>query len=145
MSKTISKEMWKKLEEEMSHMFVSVKFSYQGYEVAVARVRDGESKTLLAIYIDDVMKGAWLQDKTEDKPSIIKQVCCTKSRHHYSQANAKKLVAQYGKRRVLKIFPELYEKYEYLLPYFSKASVLCRQFKKLEGIELIKADCMGDE
>ncbi|XDF79243.1 hypothetical protein AAFX60_018975 [Aliivibrio fischeri] len=145
MSKSISKEMWKKLEEEMSHMFVNVVFSYQGYEITVTRVREGESKTCLGIYIDDVMKGAWLLDKTEDKPSIMKEVCCTKQRHHYSPSRAKKLIKQFGKRRVLEIVPDIHDKYEYLMPYFSKASVLCRQYKKLEGIELVKADCMGDE
>ncbi|XDF79178.1 hypothetical protein AAFX60_018635 [Aliivibrio fischeri] len=150
MSKSISKEMWKKLEEEMSCGWVAITFSYKGHEISVNRVRESESKTCLQVYIDGFIKGEWIQFDggfhfSKNAPKILDEVWRRKSKSKYSPSRKKELQEIYGKRRFKQRFPDADDKYFFYVPDFSKASVLCRQYKKLEGIELVKADCMGDE
>lgn len=45
----------------------------------------------------------------------------------------------WGKRGVKREYPDLDDSLVFHIPNFSKASVLCRQYKKLEGIELVSA------
>lgn len=143
MNQPITKEMWKKIEEEMAGTFVSVRFSYKGFEVSVNRVRVSESKTCLEVYIDGVIKGEWMavwdEEKRKNRPAIIEDVWCLKTKAKYSARHKKGLEKIWGKRRLKKEYPDLNEKYLFHVPHFSKASVLCRQFKKLEGLELKEA------
>ncbi|PAJ68704.1 hypothetical protein CJF42_26260, partial [Pseudoalteromonas sp. NBT06-2] len=83
------------------------------------------------------IKGAWsLAD--HERPACIENVWKEKIRSRYSPSAIKKLEKEIGKRNAKKHVPNLHEKYSYHVPYFSKASVLVRQFKKIEGLELIK-------
>lgn len=141
MSQPITKEMWEDIEAEMSGSWVNVQFTYKGHEVSVQRVRVSESKTCLQVYIDGFIKGEWISiNGIADKaPSILADVWCKKTKAKYSPTTKAKLTKIWGKREVKKQHPDLDSKWECYLPEFSKASVLCRQFKKLEGIELTKA------
>lgn len=148
---SITKEQWKKIEEEMSGMFVSVCFKYKGYDLHIVREREGENKTTLTVYVDDLIKGAWFSalagrdesdEQPEGMPTILKEVWKLKTKARHSKKRIASMEKAIGKRRTKKDYPELYAIDEYYWPYFSKASVLCRQFKKLEGLELVKG---GDE
>lgn len=144
-SPAISKEMWQALEAELASSWVNVAFSYKGYEVTIHRERKNESTTCLSVYIDGVIKGAWMgsiKSLPDDAPTILPEVFATKSMARYKQREIKNMEKVWGKRGAKKSFPDLHTRFEYLMPYFSKASVLCRQFKKLDGLELIKADCL---
>ncbi|WP_447077698.1 hypothetical protein [Shewanella algae] len=141
----ISKEQWQQLETEMSALFVDVHFKYQGHELSIRRERDGESKTVLAVYIDGVIKGGWIvikQDLAEDAPSIIPEVWCQRSKAIYTAKQIAQIEKVWGKREAKKEHPRLHEKLVWHQPWFPKASVLCRQFKKLKGLELTKAFCL---
>ncbi|MBV7315473.1 hypothetical protein [Shewanella sp. NIFS-20-20] len=141
----ISKPMWKALEAELAGGWVNVAFRYKGYEVSIARVRQSESKTCLSVYIDGVIEGAWisrLDKQPDDAPSILRDVWKLKSIAKYKPKMIADIEKIYGKRRAKKECPDLHQRIEYLLPYFAKASVLCSQFKKLDGLALIKADCL---
>ncbi|PSU46645.1 hypothetical protein C9J12_18225 [Photobacterium frigidiphilum] len=142
----ITKEQWKSLEEEMAGYFVNVEFKFNGYLVSINRVRSSEGKTELGVYIDGSIKGVWtsrtLQENATQEdaaPTILHDVWKLKTKAMYSLKQVKELERTIGKRRAKKAFPHLHDRHEYHLPYFSKASVLCRQFKKLEGLELVKA------
>ena len=141
---TITKEQWQAVEKELASGWIDVKFEYKGFELAIQRQRESENKTLLAVYINGTVKGAWAWfDKAcEDRPEIIKDVWKLTTRARYKPSMVKKLEKVYGKRRAKKEYPALHERHEHWMPYFPKASVLCRQFKKLEGIKIIKADCL---
>ncbi len=144
MSNPITKEMWEDIEAEMSGSWVNIVFSYKGHDVSVNRVRVSESKTCLQVYVDGFVKGEWVSFEGEnglsDKaPSILTDVWRRKTKAKYSAKHKKDLTKIFGKRGVKKQYPDLEDKYVFHLPDFSKASVLCRQFKKLEGIELTKA------
>ncbi|WP_153448453.1 hypothetical protein [Vibrio algicola] len=144
MSTEITKEMWKKIEDEMSDGWVSIVFAYKGYEVGVERVRASESKTCLQVYIDGIIKGEWVSfsgnDGISDKaPAILADVWCKKTKSKYDTKFKTSMTKIWGKRRVTKKYPDLNDKHVFHVPTFSKASVVCRQFKKLEGITLVKS------
>lgn len=144
MSKPITKEMWQDIEAEMSGSWVNIRFSYKGHDVKVIRVRVSESKTCLQVYIDDFIKGEWVSLKCEngisDKaPEILADVWCRKTKTKFSAKHKKDLEKIFGKRGAKKKYPDLDDKFVFYVPDFSKASVLCRQFKKLEGLELKEA------
>ncbi|PMM38427.1 hypothetical protein [Vibrio lentus] len=149
MSKPITKEMWAEIEAEMAGGWVAIDFNYKGHEVSVQRVRESESKTCLQVYIDGAIKGEWVnftegKDGISDKaPEILADVWCLKTKAKYSTKHKKELEKIFGKRRVKKLYPDLHEILAFHVPNFSKSSVLCRQFKKLEGLELTKATCLA--
>ncbi|GLQ73285.1 hypothetical protein [Vibrio penaeicida] len=148
MSKPITKEMWEKIEAEMAGGWVDIAFSYKGHEVKVTRVRESESKTCLQVYIDGFIKGEWAsfsagKNGISDKaPKILADVWCQKTKSIYSTKEKAALTKIYGKRRVKKECQDLHDKWIFYVPHFSKASVLCRQFKKLEGLELTEGMCL---
>jgi hypothetical protein len=142
---TISKEMWQALEAELAGSWVYVVFRYKGYEVSIQRCRESESKTCLSVYVNGVISGSWMgriNTIPDDAPTILPDVWATKSIARYKPREIKNMEKVWGKRKSKHYFPDLHTRIEYLMPYFSKASVLCRQFKKLKGLELVKADCL---
>ncbi|MGR6833612.1 hypothetical protein [Aliivibrio wodanis] len=145
MSKSISKEMWQELEKEMSGMFVNVEFGYQGHIVTIQRQRQSESKTLLIVYLDGVIKAEWALCDESSRPSIFNDIWMLKRKAKYSQGFIKSLEKTYGKRVAKKEWPDLHDKKEFRSPYFPKASSLCRQLKKLKGLELIAPHGIGGE
>ncbi|TVP09810.1 hypothetical protein [Shewanella sp. KCT] len=143
----ISKAQWQQVEDELAGSWVNVAFSYQGVELLIRRERRNESTTVLAVYLDGVIKGAWMcqvKDLPADAPSILPKVWVIKSMARYKRKSIVDIEKIWGKRRAKKEYPDLHSRIEYLVPYFSKASVLCRQFKKLEGLELTKAQCLSE-
>lgn len=148
--KPITKEMWKAIEEEMSGSWVAIQFGYKGHEISVNRVRESESKTSLQVYIDGFVKGEWVsfkdgKDGISDKaPSVLADVWCRKTKALHDNKFKTAVTKIHGKRGVKKAYPDLDARVVFHIPNFSKASVLCRQYKKLEGITLLKADCLKD-
>lgn len=150
--KPITKEMWKAIEEELSRSWVSVSFAYMGYELSIVRVRVNESKTCLQVYIDDLVDGSWTTIDLDEggdliadhAPKCLADVWGKMTRARYTPSEIKRLQKIWGKREFKKMYPDADKKYVFHVPTFSKASVLCRQYKKLEGITLLKADCLND-
>lgn len=134
----ITKEQWQQIEAELSGHFVSVKFNYQGHKIGVTRERKNESTTLLVVYINGEILGKWFTCP-EDSPKILPEVWCKRSRSRYEPKFIADIEKIYGKRRAKKEYPDLHSRREWFEPFFSKSSVLCRQFKKLEGLELTEA------
>lgn len=137
MSQPITKEMWEDIEAEMSGSWVNIQFTYKGHEVSVQRVHVRESQTALAVYIDGSIE--WKHCHREGISDFHKAVWRNRSMAVYKEKEIKDIEKVFGKRDAKKNFPNLYKRTEYLDPLFPKASVLVRQFKKLEGIELTKA------
>lgn len=136
----ISKEQWQKLEEQMTYDYVDIKLKYKGFELSVQRVRTAENKTALAVYINGSYKISWglINREIDDRPTILIDVWKRRTMARHKPKFIKDIEKIYGKRRAKKEFPDLHDRVEYYEPVFSKASVLCRQFKKLEGLELVE-------
>ena len=133
----ITKEQWIEIEKHLAGFFGSVIFKYGEFEITVTRGRVSESKTSLVVYVDDAIKGAWfIADK--ERPSCIPDVWRKRTRARYTAKSIKDAEKLWGKRGAKKEFPELYEVTEYHTCDFTTAKSLVRQYKKLEGLELIK-------
>lgn len=136
---TIGKEEWSEIEEKMTNGFVDIRFEYKGYELSIQRVRTAENKTALVVYIDDVINQGWgwQESEVENRPSILRDVWKLRSMARYDAKSIKSIEKFYGKRRAIKEYPDLHSRREWLEPFFPKASILCRQFKKLKGLQLV--------
>jgi hypothetical protein len=144
---TISKEQWKQLEYELASGWVDVAFHYKGHEVAIRRERKNETTTVLAVYVDGCIKGNWFNpiDKLpDDAPKVMWDVWYHRSMAIYKPQQIAELEKIYGKRRARREIPKLHGRIEWIEAYFPKASILCRQFKKLKGLELVKAQCLSE-
>lgn len=141
----ISKEAWEDIESSLSCSYVDISFKFKGYLLQINRVRISESKTALAVYIDgriDTRWGFahldWVKSTEEFKseiPSILTEVWKIRNSSLYSAKEIKAAEKVWGKRECKKM--GYYKKFFDYSPIFSKASVLVRQFKKLDGLELI--------
>ena len=133
----ITKEQWVEIEKHLAGLFSSVIFKYGEFEVTVTRSRVSESKTSLVVYVDGVIKGGWYS-KDNERPACIPDVWRKRTSAKYTAKSIKSFEKIWGKRRAKKEMPELYEVTEYHTCDFTTAKSLVRQYKKLEGLELIK-------
>ncbi|ELB2819238.1 TPA: hypothetical protein KD832_002824 [Vibrio parahaemolyticus] len=136
----ISKDQWADLEEKMTYGYVDIKFKYKGFELSIQRVRTSESKSVLVVYINGSYKLSWglIDRESEDRPSILTEVWKQRSMAIYKPKEIKEIEKVWGKRQAKKDFSNLHGRHTWYDPAFPKASVLCRQFKKLEGLELVE-------
>ncbi|WP_368206547.1 hypothetical protein [Aeromonas sp. s5] len=145
---SISKEQWKAIEAELKGGWVQVKFKLHGHEIYITRERKTESTTVLAIYIDGAIKGTWMKVLENIDPAdefmnkVVKQVFC----HKFHKRYGKKDLENYAKAKRqcgAKFANELYGKdpekqgTTYLFPAFGSSAALVRQFKKIDGLELV--------
>ena len=142
---SITKEQWQKIEEELSQHCVSVIFNYKGYELEINRVRISESVTNLTVWINGNINHHWGYEhilaelgehNLKDVPIIINDVWRNRTKSKHPLKDIKRYEKINGKRWCKKM--GMYDKHKYYDPLFPKSSVLVRQFKKLDGLELIK-------
>ncbi|MEH8118461.1 hypothetical protein Q7I37_12945 [Aeromonas allosaccharophila] len=144
----ISKEQWQAVAAELKKGWVAMKFKLHGHEIDVTRERKSESTTVLAVYIDGAMKGIWFKELSEIDPAdefmnkVVKQVFF----HKFHKRYGKKQLEEYAKCKRqcgAKFANELYGKdpekqgTTYLFPAFGSSTALVRQFKKIEGLEMV--------
>lgn len=145
---SISKEQWKAIEAELKGIWVQVKFKLHGHEIAISRCRKSESTTVLGVYVDGVIEGKWMKEISEIDPAddfmnkVAKQVFFHKFKAMYSKKQLETMAKnkrRFGAKRMKEMFGETPEKagWTYLMPYFGSSAALVRQFKKIEGLELV--------
>ena len=138
----ISKEQWLAIEEELKGSYCQVDFKIDGHEVELRKRFVAENKIAIIAYVDGTYKGTDVLEDSDGFRPIVKKVHRARVRHLYSPAKKKKMEKEFGKRRVREIFKSFDITWTYYDPSFPTASVLIRQYKKLEGLELTK---LGDE
>ncbi len=136
---------WDGVLGQLQSPFARVSFKYKDHKISVVREYQNESSSKLTVYIDDQIKGAWIDlnlgkiadtNELKDKPSVIDDVWMLKTQARYDKKFIASVEKIWGKREAKKRYPDLHGKRQYRWPYFNKASSVVRQFKKLEGIEL---------
>ncbi|MGL5007352.1 MAG: hypothetical protein ACRC53_08320 [Plesiomonas sp.] len=146
---TISKEQWKAIQTRLKAFMVHLEFSLNGHAITIQRVRKSENTTALAVYIDHKIKGDWVGRIDEISPDdafincVVKQVWHHRFVASYNRKEIQQL-EKVKKRIGVKRFKELYSTtdpktlgFTYLTPYFGSAAVLMRQFKKIDGLQLV--------
>jgi hypothetical protein len=145
---TISKEQWKAIEAELKGSWVQVTFKLHGHEIYITRERKSESATVLSVYIDGAIKGVWMKQLDEIDPAdefmnkVVKQVHFHKFAAKWNKKqldHIAKFKRSFGVKEARKVFGTDPEKagWTYLVPYFGSSATLVRQFKKIEGLELV--------
>jgi hypothetical protein len=136
----ISKEQWTGIENELAGFYPHMKFKYQGREISINRVKVKEGKYDLAVYVDGYIKGAWTNPKWESFDPIVKDVWRERKKAVYPPKEKARLIKAFGKREAKRVFKNLDEVFISYEPTFTSAKSLVRQFKKLEGLEVIPPD-----
>ncbi len=133
----ITKEEWDGIENTLTGWFASVKFRYQEREIIVSREGAGEGRRSLFVYVDGYIKGEWTLPDRESFDPIVKDVWRERKKAYFSPARKTKIIKSVGKRAAKRLFPNFDDAMIYYTPDFTSAKSLVRQFKKLEGLEII--------
>ncbi|CAH5627783.1 TPA: hypothetical protein JD884_RS01160 [Klebsiella oxytoca] len=133
----ITKALWEQVADELKSYFCHVQFRYQDTVITVARQRDGESRTLLAVYFNDTMCTGWGREDSEVFNPLTRLFWCEKKKRHYPSKTVAEIERALGKRQAKKTFPKLNDSFIYRLPFFTSSSTLVRQFKKADGLMFI--------
>ncbi|SIS88192.1 hypothetical protein [Neptunomonas antarctica] len=136
----ITKEQWDKIENDLTGMFASVKFQYGEHVLNVARVRTGEAKHELMVYVDGYIKGPWHIPDHKDFLPVIKDVWRIRKKAQFSPQRKAKMIKSLGKRLAKSTFGYMDKVTIYYRPDFTTAKSLVRQYKKLEGLTLIERE-----
>ncbi|OPX57050.1 hypothetical protein SAMN02745127_02090 [Oceanospirillum multiglobuliferum] len=133
---SITKSQWQEIEEELKTLRCKVVFDYQGQAISVERIRTGESRLDLAVYLDGNIVLGWGWPDGEVFDPQVKLLWRQRSKSIFKPAEKQKLIKEIGVRRAKKHFPKLDDKIEWYDPVFTSAAALVRQYKKLEGLSL---------
>ncbi|CAA0103324.1 hypothetical protein [Zhongshania aliphaticivorans] len=135
---SISKEQWAEIEERLMGFYVHVKFTLSGHEITINKQLVKENQFCLVVFIDERIKSAWhFGDADSIYDPIVKQVWRKFSRALYSPAKKKRMIKAFGAREARRVFPNMDKVNEYWSPDFKTAASLVRQFKKIDGLELV--------
>ena len=132
----ITKDQWVEIEKELEGLMPTVNFKLADDEINIRRVSTGEGKFELCVYINNELQGKWYSTDSE-RPKCIKSVWKQRTKAKYKAKSIKDIEKIWGKRASKKDYPDLHDKIVWQQPLFPKASVLVRQFKKIDGLELI--------
>lgn len=125
----ISTEQWKEIKQALNGIVGRVKFRYQGHELTVDVVQI--KRTLeLCVYVDGKISGEWMCETHEIRP-YLEEVWYRKERSLFNDKQKKEYKGLMSKK-------ELNKKIVTFLPTFPSPTALIRQYKTLDGLELVE-------
>lgn len=135
----ISKEQWKGIQNTLSYLHYMVKFRLvSGEEITVNKSFVAENKTALIVWIDGKPSPVWGWPEHEDYRAVTELVW--RKRTFKPGASAIRRISKTKQGQKLlkrKEFAYLHEVKEFRVCDFSTAASLVRQFRKIEGLELV--------
>ena len=134
----ITKEQWASIKTELSTIYSGVEFTLNDKKIAVHKVQISCTKLAWIVYIDGKINLSWGYPNHKNYDPLMEQLWHKKTRSLYKEAEKKKIKKIWGVRRAKKEFPRLEEKGHWYQPYFNSLNVIERQFKKIDGLELIE-------
>ncbi|WP_340617209.1 hypothetical protein [Xenorhabdus entomophaga] len=137
MNQNISKEQWTKIANELQSYFCLVQFKYQDTVISIHRERVSESKTHLIVYFNNTLRNAWGYEQSEHYNPLTKLFWRSCTQPLYPKSRIADAEKQLGKRHVQRHMPYMYKKFTFLTPVFPNSTALIRQYKKIEGLELV--------
>lgn len=133
----ITAEQWKGLQETLQGIYVSAKLRYGDHDITVEKRRVGENKYALAVFLDGSIKGSWFDGDDEVYGPLVKLFWRKRTRALFKPKEKSRLKKDFNKRQVKELFPRIDETWVIYDPTFNTAASLIRQFKKIEGLELV--------
>lgn len=132
---SITAAQWQQIENEMSGSYGRVEFILNGTKINLEKQFIAENRLGILVFIDGSIDYSWCH---ADKPNpIAQQVWRKRSKSLYSAKKKAELIKGIGKRRAKEWFPSIDKKSEWLEPYFTQFGPIKRQYRKLEGLELV--------
>lgn len=105
-----------------------------GYEITL-KIQRHKMKLVIGIYVDGTVKGAWC---TEHEKHPEAKYLAPHFINVWKTSSKKEIIKTYGKREAYKRFPDLDDKREYRLPYFTNATKAINHLIKVsDSIELL--------
>ncbi|CAA0097751.1 Uncharacterised protein [BD1-7 clade bacterium] len=135
---TITPEQWQAIQAELQHLHCRVEFQLDGHEILITKQGIAENRLGLAIYINGIINAGYANEKSDAYNPIAIKVWKPAKVSLYGPKKREQIRKQFGKRRTKQLFPNLEKTATYYKPWFDKASVLIRQYKKLEGLSIKK-------
>lgn len=135
----ISKEQWIGIQGTLTTLYNSVKFRLPSGEVlTVNKCFVSENKTRLVVWIDGVHSTVWGWPHHDEFRPVVKQIWRRRT-HQPGAKQVRKISAMKGGKAWLKRKEnaDLFKVYEYWDGYYATAASLVRQFRKIEGLELV--------
>lgn len=136
---SISKEQWNGIQNTLAGLYSRVEFKLpSGEKVSVYKAMISENKMALIAWIDDTRSEAWGWTSHDEFRPITKLVWRRKTYRLGASIIRRASRTRDGQRWLKrKENAHLYEVVEYWVCHFSTAASLVRQYKKIEGLELI--------
>ena len=137
----ISKDKWKQIEEKLkAYYLVNVKFKLGEDVITIDRQRISESKTVLAVFINGEIRGAWCNQEYEEFKPIAHTVWRKIFKPWYSKQKLDAAKKKFGVRSFNRLFSKEEQTggHTYFTPYFPSSRTLISQFKKIDGLELVE-------
>lgn len=136
---SISKEQWNGIQNTLCRMYSEVTFRMpSGEEITVNKRFIAENKMALIVWINGERSEAWGWPKHELFRPLTKQVWRRKTYRPGASVIRKVSKIKGGKRWLKqKENAHLYDVVEYWVCYFNSAASLVRQYRKIEGLELV--------
>ena len=111
-----------------------IAFMCDGYEISL-RIQRHKMKLVVGIFVNDTVKGIWCSEPEKHPEAKYLAPCFISV---WKSKSKQELIKTYGKREAYKRFPDLDDKNEYRLPYFSSATRAINHLIKVsDSIELI--------
>lgn len=139
MTTNITKEQWQGIQNTLSDLYSRVEFKLpSGEKIAVYKSIVSENKLALIVWIDGVRSDAWGWSSHKDFRPITKLVWRRKTYKPGASIIRRASKTRDGQRWLKrKENAHIHEVVEYWVCHFSTATSLVRQFKKIDGLELI--------
>ncbi|WP_419057188.1 hypothetical protein [Kluyvera georgiana] len=139
MTTTITKEQWQGIQNTLGGLYSRVEFKLSsGEKIAVYKAMVSENKLALIVWIDDTRSEAWGWPSHKDFRPVTKVVWRRKTYKPGASIIRRASKTRDGQRWLKrKENAYLHEVVEYWVCYFSTAASLVRQFKKIDGLEIV--------
>lgn len=136
---TISKEQWNGIQNTLCAMYSEVTFRMpSGEEITVNKRFIAENKMALIVWVNGERSTAWGLPAHEQFRPLVQHIWRRHTRRPGASA-IRRISKMKGGKRWLKQKENayLYDVVEYWVCYFNSAASLVRQFRKIEGLELV--------
>ncbi|HEA0252731.1 TPA: hypothetical protein RU600_002451 [Salmonella enterica] len=135
----ISKEQWDGIQNTLSGLYGEVEFRMpSGEDITVNKRFIAENKMALIVWVNGERSTAWGLPTHEQFRPLVKHVWRRQTRRPGASAIRKISKMKGGKRWLKqKENAHLYDVVEYWVCYFNSATSLVRQYRKIDGLELL--------
>lgn len=139
MTTAITKEQWEGIQNTLSGLYTRVEFTLpSGEKIAVYKTMVSENKMALIVWIDDTRSEEWGWPMHKDFRPITKTVWRRKTYKPGASIIRRASKTREGQRWLKrKENAHIFEVVEYWVCHFNTSASLVRQFKKIDGLELV--------